>query len=279
MSSAGQLKDLYDKILGGTNPPGAASGSGDISQMLKQLLAASSTRKHIGPEKWQSEPATDFWFQVPNAQGGTGGSLLSPASATNPGGLQGYGWVSAATSPTLSSDGLGDFASNADPSNSMVAFTLAGLTWQSPQVFGTYEHMYAASQMLGSFPTKLSAEFYMQFTVHLAGSEPTTGVGFSGGTNPQTIANTVAWIHANATNFRLGKLNATFDDGAARDTALHLVKIVIDSATGNTEWFLDGVSQGTLTTATDLFPVSFIGMTVGAGTSRLKYGNVHIWYS
>lgn len=44
MGAAGQLKNLYQQILGGTAPSGTASASGDISQMIKYIAAGSSTQ-------------------------------------------------------------------------------------------------------------------------------------------------------------------------------------------------------------------------------------------
>lgn len=37
------IKEMYDKLLGGTNPPGAASNVGDIGQMIKYLVANPAT--------------------------------------------------------------------------------------------------------------------------------------------------------------------------------------------------------------------------------------------
>lgn len=56
------IKQQYAQLIGGTAPSGSASSSGDISQMIKYLVAqGSSGRVHVGPQYWHL-PATDFWY-------------------------------------------------------------------------------------------------------------------------------------------------------------------------------------------------------------------------
>lgn len=57
MGAAAQLKNLYNQILNGTAPAGAASSSGDISQMVKYLVAQAAAVELpmpalVGTENW-----------------------------------------------------------------------------------------------------------------------------------------------------------------------------------------------------------------------------------
>jgi len=65
------------------------------------------------------------------------------------------------------------------------------------------------------------------------------------------------------------------DAGAAIDTNYHLWRITYGSST--TEWFIDDVSQGTITTETDIWPLSFKAYC--GTTNRLALVWARIYYS
>lgn len=72
--AAGQLKKLYQQIIGGTAPAGAASSSGDISQMVKYLIANPGGLKKV---------SGSGYLCYPSATVGVDPSLSSGAWANN----------------------------------------------------------------------------------------------------------------------------------------------------------------------------------------------------
>lgn len=141
--------------------------------------------------------------------------------------------------------------------------------------FGTWGHKRMAEGILGSEPTKLTLEWDAKWVTHTA-NESTSGLGFVvGGGSPLTAANHVAFIYSNGTNFALRSSGAS-DTGAADDGNWHKFKIVLDSAAVTAEWFIDGITQGTIALLQDTFPV-IIGASVST-TNRIRTGWAHLYY-
>ena len=210
-------------------------------------------RVHITDTNWSNNFGTDYWFFV-----NSGSSVTAPS-----------GWTMTALSLTAS--GLvGDFHSSADIDPYFISFGASGDLMQSPIIFGGYDWQQAQKSILGYAPTKLCVEVHAQYTVHTA-NEPTSCFGFVKGA-ASTAANAVATIYTNGTNFFLTD-GTTSDQGTIDDGLWHIFKIVVDGT--NTEWFIDGVSQGTITTETDEWPVAFGAHSFT--TNRLGISYIHVW--
>jgi len=192
-------------------------------------------------------------------------------SASNDG-LSGYGWVATALSVTEGS--AGDFLSSADIDPTRVIFNAAADALVSPRIFGSYDHGLVAARYLGYPPTKLSCEVYAQWTTATA-NENGSFFGFTGpSVTDATAVNSGAAIVCDGTNWILKSDNGT-DTGALDDGSWHLFKIEVGATT--TEWFIDGASQGTITTETDIWPLCFKAITTT--TNRFGIAWVRIWYS
>ena len=215
-------------------------------------------RIHVPAHLWQSMPGTDYWIVASSAD------MVTASGATNLSGLDSFGW----TTTTLGVTNLAtaDFMSSADDTPPIIQGADTTDVLKSPVIFGNYSHQLLASKLLGYMPTQLIAEFYGAFTVATANE---TG-SFMGLDN---AAGSTALIHSNTNNFAL-KCGANTDVGAAVDNAYHLWKIVVGSTT--TEWFIDGVSQGTVTTTVDVWPSGFACEAFTTNRWALSWG--HVFY-
>lgn len=194
------------------------------------------------PEFWSGGAGYEFWFNA----GST--TLISAASATNPHGMPGWGWTCTALAITQDG-GAGDFLSTADAAGAVIQLADANDELSSPIIFGSAAHAAMAARFLGATPTKLSLEFYGRWAVN-GTNETVSFIGFATGADA-AAAGSAGCITVNAANFVLTSDNGS-DTGAAKDTAYHKFKITVGSTT--TEWFIDDVSQGTITTETDIWP-------------------------
>ena len=223
-------------------------------------------REHVRtPQEWGYKAGTDFWL-VAAASG-----MLT---ATNAHELADYGWTTTALSFAAPSGA--DFMASADVGvPNAIDFGASGDLLKSPSIFGDYAHSLMAQQLLKKAPTKLILEAYAQFSVATA-NEPTSGFGFVEdiGT-PATAADHMAFISTNGTNF-LCASGAANDVGALDDSLFHLWKVVLNKTTALVEWFIDGVSQGTLAVQNDLFPASFGAHVLT--TNRLQLAWAHVYY-
>lgn len=210
------------------------------------------------PRYWQSNSGYEFWINFGHLD------LMTVMSATNDG-LSGYGWTGAiAANAAITEGSTGDFLSSADidPTRLVVGSTNTQLA--SPRIFGSYDHGQQAARWLGGTPTKLCTEFYARMSVASA-NETTSFIGF------HTPAGTDVAAAGGGGGVRSGGTASTFfltsdlgsDVGAAIDTNWHLWRIEVGLT--NTEWFQDDVSQGTITTETDIWPQSW---RVASGTTN-----------
>lgn len=218
------------------------------------------------PQEWGYTAATDFWLVA-----GVNGIL----TAGNAHELIDYGWT--ATALSLATPSAADFLSSADQGvSNAIQLTAAGDLLSSPVIFGDYQHGQLAAQILGYTPTALVAEVFGSFSV-ASNNETATGFGFfEDGGAPNVANDHFAMITSNGTNFVL-RSGAASDAGAAVDTANHLWKIVVTSA--SVEWFIDGTSQGTIALEADELPVGFgAGVLAATGANFMLLGWAHVYY-
>jgi len=227
---------LYARINGATVELGAGGGGVGIV---------------TNPFEWQGAWGHDFRFNAGNAD------LITTAAAGNPSGLSGHGWVATALSVTEGSSG--DFLSSSDINPTRIVWNAASDSLVSPRIFGSYDHMLIAAESLGATPTKLCCEVFAAWKNYNFG-ENTSWFGFAApGTADSTAAGAAACIAANTSVWYLKSDNGSDTATAAVDTAWHKWRIEVGAST--TEWFIDDVSQGTITTETDIWPTSFKAFT------------------
>ena len=231
-------------------------------------MALLNRRVHVGPHDWDNGGATDYWLQ-PLISG-----QVAVASATNPFGLSGWGWVT--TALTVVAGTAGDLNSSGDYTPTAINFNSAADLLQSARIFGGYDQFQRVSDILLYTPTLLVCDFYAAFST-ITANETTTFVGMSGNITDAAAAASAGCITASGaappTNFFLTSDTGS-DQGAAIDAAWHRFRI--EYGTTNTEWFIDGVSQGTIVTEIDIWPVNFVGFA--GATNRMSLGWTHIYY-
>lgn len=233
-----------------------------------ELIKGPNRRVHVlKAQDWAKQAGTDFWFDFTAGAGSLGAA--GDDLATN------FGWTLTSL-VTTAVTATGDLFSSSDIGTPGHQLTDAsGDLLLSPQIFGSYQHSQFFQSVMGYVPTRLCVEFWGALTVN-TGAETTSGFGFSAG-SPATATNQVAYIYSDATNFACRSTPGTggfVDTGAARDAAWHRFKLIV-TATG-VEWFIDDVSQGTITVATDLFPCSFAMHALT--TNRPAISSGHVWY-
>ncbi len=235
------------------------------------VRVAHNLREHVPAYLWQAVAGTDFWLVAQTVD------LVTTAAAANPSGLSGWGWTT--TNLTLGVGSAGDFLSSDGVG------TPAGLIFgsdtdllQSPPIFGDYLNGLLAGKILGRYPTKMIMEVYASFSTNSA-EETRTGFGLveAGGT-AGTDDDAMVWIHdLGSTNVFSCRSAADSDNGSADNTDPHLFRVVISKGTTDAiEWFIDGVSQGTLDLQEDLWPCSFGAYS--STTNRLRLSFAHFWY-
>lgn len=254
-----------------------ADENGNALEMLRFLMDnQATTRIHVGGKYWL-EPATDFWLTTSNQ----GIEDVAVGVATQPAiirTLNGFGWVTSA-SLVLGVTPAADFLSEADIGQGNAYWDLDAASDQmcSPLVFGNISHLEVFRRVFGVVPTKLSAEWWAGYEVN-TNNEPGSGVGFN--TVQGAFAAAAIRIYSNGTNFVLD-VGGTTDVGAAKDLAIHKWKIVINKTTALVEWFMDGVSQGTVALAgsEDSWPMNWQARVVAAGGNFFQvYLPIHAWY-
>lgn len=238
--------------------------------MSDMIIPAPTNRVHVqNPREWTHAIGTDYW-----ANWGAG-SLVGGATGDE---LSAWGWT--VTSVVRADGGGADFLSAADPAApTRIALDGGGDLLQSEYLFGDYYHGHAAAASLGYEPTQMTLEVPGQFAVS-ANNETATGFGLveAGGT-ATTADDALAMFTSNGTNFVM-RSGADSDTGAAVDGSWHLWTVVLSQGTTDAiEWFIDGVSQGTIDLQEDVFPAAFAVCVQAAGANRPRIGTVHISYS
>lgn len=221
---------------------------------------------------------TDYWLQ-PSGQFDQA-AAASTATALE---LAEAGWT--ATSLVNTAGSGADFGSSSDKGTPNHFLTNAsGDLLNSPAIFGSYDHMHAASRIMGrqSLPSKLVAEFWGSMTVHSA-DEPRSGWGFvEDGGSAATEADQLAFISTDGTNFQVGAnagtpVNLTTDDGN-----WHLFRIELLRVAGKVQVAIDGTyyltkdSSTTLSITGDEFPAKFGFHALT--TNRPALGLTHVFY-
>lgn len=236
-----------------------------------RITPANAKRLYVNdPRAWAFAPGTDFMLNP-----GTTTALITSGTAGQV--LSEFGWTTTALAYVAGS--AADFLSSADSGvANYLQFTAASDLLDSPAIFGDYAHALAASWVLGYMPTTLNMECRAAFLV-ASNDEPSSGFGFvedGGSFITASAADQLAGISSDGTTFCL-RAGAAEDAGAAVDTLWHTWRIKVSSA--NVEWFMDGVSQGTVALTADEFPVSFGAGIVSAGSNTLALGPVRVWYA
>ena len=219
----------------------------------------------VNPRLWATQPGYEFWISWGNGD-------FAVAEGTSNAGLDGNGW-------TITNVGQGtlfggDFLSLADRGHASITLVTSDFI-SSPRIFGSYDHMLQAAEFLGYFPTKLNLEVMGHFS-SFATNETISFFGFAG------PAVTDCAAAGSGGGIRSGGTASTFfltgdngeDAGAAVNNSGHLWRITVDAT--NTEWFIDEVSQGTIATEADIWPLSFVAAGI---SNQIQIAWVRIWYS
>jgi hypothetical protein len=218
---------------------------------------------------WQKMAGTDFWLHP--------ATLHLTAEATNAPTLATGGWTT--TSLTVSLGAGGDFGASADPGDGPCFVTNAASDLlNSPALFGSYEHMKMAEDILRYVPDKLILEWLFRFST-VVNNETATALGFVEDAGSPIVANdAMAMIFSDGTNFRIRSGAATGAAGPAVDTATHCGRIEISKAGQTAIGYSDGVLLPSVALQSDLWPAKIGGGVVAAGVNVLRMGILHVWY-
>lgn len=217
---------------------------------------------------WDDSSGSDFFFKPSAAQ------ILGTGLAED---LTDVGWSISALAFVQGTGGDFFGANDLDPSYYLT--DAASDLLQSPAIFGDYIHSQQASPHLGYDPTTLIMVAWNRFSVNSV-DEASTCVGFTiGGGSIIVDADSVATIHSNGSNF-VCRNSVDSDIGATDDGDWHLFKIVIStgSVTDAIEWFIDGVSQGTLDRREDCYPCAWGAGVESGATNRIQIGSCGVFY-
>lgn len=189
------------------------------------------------------------------------------------------GWISNGIAINASGR-TGDLNTSADLDPTYIRLDTAGDYLLSPPRFGGSDHFRAAELLLGSAPTKLCAEFTVRFPSGAGNYNAGDGVGFWKSSGAPGVSDAMAVVRVDGSgNWQLYQGNdAATDAGSAAGTGFTRIRIDVGSST--TEWFIDGTSQGTITTATDGWPARWGGALIapGAAGDIDLVSHVRIWY-
>ncbi len=253
-------------------------GRGGLTKNFYLPLA----RRHVAADRWQDTPGTDFWFMP---------ALLMGTTVAGSNRLIDNGWTLEAEHGVAgsASDFGGGVITAGIPTTpgipAHIAHLATGDITVSPPVFGGYDHMLAASWIVGrnTLPTSLNLETRAAFTTASA-DEPTSGFGFfedATTTTTATEALQLAFISSNSANFELNTNASTTltSVGAAISTTWKTWKITIRYNTAGVAtayWYINGALQGSLAPTTGEAPYAFGVHTLT--TNVVKVGPTHIWY-
>lgn len=218
-------------------------------------------RRFVPAHLWMMDVGTDYWFYAGDSD------PVTTASASQPGGLTGWGW--AVTSVTTTTTKTGDFISSADDTPPDWHADASSDFLFSPAIFGGYSHALAASMILGYVPTILNVEWYGALLTASA-NEAGTFMGLS-----DTGVTARAAIYSDGTNFQLSNGSTTLA-GPLIDNAFHLWSLSISNVTNLISLSVDGTAYGTLSVTQDKWPCGF-GFTTST-TNRPAIVFAHLWY-
>lgn len=239
--------------------------------MGTRITRAPDRRVHaVSPNDWAIVAATDYWANF--------GSVLGIPGGAGDGDLDLFGWITTGFSHTV-----GSAAGMLDSSD---AGTTGGINLDaisdfilSPFIFGDYAHGQMVAGILGHDPTILNMECFARFAANA--NEEETGFGFVEAqvSGPFVKSDLMALITSDGTNFSLEGAG-DLDAGSTDNTNPHLFKIAVNKGTTDAiEWFIDGVSQGTMDSQVNLWPVAWGASTKAtSGTNDPVISWVHIWY-
>jgi len=242
-------------------------------------------RKHVQGARWATDIGTDYWMQPALLMGTAGGTedaayrlidngwTLEAEHGVAGAGSELFGGVKTAGIP----------ATPGTPPH--IYLNTSGDLIVSPPVFGSYEHAWAAAQMVGkeNLPNQLVMDVRAAF-IDGSTDEEESGFGFfedATTTTTATEALQLAFISCNATNFQLAtNASTTLMDNsiAVIDNAWHTWRIVLDFDTAGViraRWFIDKVLQGAIVPTTAEAPYAWGAHVL---TNDLRIGIVHIFY-
>lgn len=251
-----------------------------LGRKYYQVLA----RQHVrAGSRWAHEMGTDFWLHPTSGldQAGAASTATGDELAEN-------GWIATSLVNTAGSGGtFGTSVTTAPPPHFLT--NASGDLLESPAFLGTYSHMRAAADMVGSrdMPRFLIARFFGAMTVHTA-NEPRTGWGFgedAGGVATEAIQ--AAWISSDGTNFQIGANAGTPVDMVADDALWHEFAIVMDVLNQTSYGYVDptwraydppplGSALGSVAIVATEAPY-FFGMHA-LTTNRPGLGLTHLYY-
>lgn len=218
------------------------------------------------PENWGHDVGTDYhaFFGEADEAAGGGKDLAEHGWESS-----GFGYLAGSGAGFLDVDDQGTLGGfNFDTASDYLI---------SPFIFGSYTHGRFVQNVLGYFPSRLNMEVMARFASSAA-DEQATGFGFieAGATGALAKADLMAFISIGATNFELHS-GAVADEGSAKDTDPHLFKITIERDDA-AEWFIDGVSQGSIAIQANLWPGAWAANTQVGGNNDPVVSWVDLWY-
>lgn len=219
---------------------------------------------------WDDSSGSDYFFEPDAAQiSGTGSAEdLSDVGWT----IDGFTYVSGVG---------GDFLSKADrgvPSHYLIDAPNDLL--QSPDLFGNFDHGHQAGHHLGDIePTTLTFEWEAAWST-ASNNETASAMGIAQAAGAINVAaEQLAAIFSDGSNFGL-RSSGDSDVGAVVDNDWHTWKIVFSQGiTDAIEWFIDGVSQGTIDLLEDVMPFAWgAGILVSTGANNILMGDCRAYY-
>lgn len=295
---------LYGKTLGGGAPASAASPTGDISAMVKHAveeLAKISGATNIAPtadangsiaervaylqgqvvaragivqnaRDWGGGAGYEFWLGPPNAD------TSAAAAATNPSGLDGWGWSVAATMGTAAESLTNLIGTPPTVGGTVWSTTATPVAFSSPTIFGGYAGFEMAARFLGQMPTKLVLEYLGRFANGSANIVQTWLPGMTApGTTDASATGSGGAIVSDGSNFRLRSGGGGNLAGPAIDTNWHKMKLIWDAT--NVTWEMDGATIGTVFTPFNIWPCSMSSRRDNvSGTNIPRFTNLRAYY-
>jgi len=244
----------------------------NTGQAMTHDMYLALRRVHVATPDWANQIGTDYWLTP-------GKDYLSASKSTT---LSDRGWTTTTQVITLgSAESFGVHVASTGVPSAFIP-TAASSSLVSPAIFGDYNHMWNAAQLLRKkqLPLYMIADIYGAFPVNVNASE-SAGFGFlkGGGTNGTQSANEYGYINSDGTNFQLYNSTTNSANTLAVDTLYHRWRIVFDRLASKIYFTVDGnVPTGfvapTITAGT--FPMSFAAWNSANNTQKIA--SAHIFY-